>query len=153
MTTAELLEAARALVAPWATEVTAPEPERLDAVIPADALLDAVAALHNAKWGYLSTITGLDLGVEAGTIEVLYHFCNAAAVLTLRVPVPRDDARVPSLFSVVKSVSFYERELMELLGVTVEGTPNPDRLFLPEDWPEGVYPLRKDFVLDQAAAE
>jgi NADH-quinone oxidoreductase subunit D len=31
-----------------------------------------------------------------------------------------------------------------MFGVDVVGTPNPDRLFLPDDWPDGVYPLRKD---------
>ena len=39
----------------------------------------------------------------------------------------------------------FERELSEMFGVTVVGIPNPERLYLPDDWPEGVYPLRKDF--------
>lgn len=149
MTTEDLLNAARALVAPWTKEATEPEANRLDAVIEAGDLLAAVGALHSARWGYLSAITGLDQGVEAGIIEVLYHFCAGAAVLSLRVPVPRDEAAVPSLYGLIRSVTFYERELMEMLGVTVTGTPNSDRLFLPEDWPDGVYPLRKDFHMEQ----
>jgi Ni,Fe-hydrogenase III component G len=28
----------------------------------------------------------------------------------------------------------------------VLGTPNTDRLVLSDDWPKGVYPLRKDFT-------
>jgi Ni,Fe-hydrogenase III component G len=35
-----------------------------------------------------------------------------------------------------------------MLGLTVTGTPDPSRLFLPDDWPDGVYPLRKDFVVE-----
>jgi Ni,Fe-hydrogenase III component G len=32
-----------------------------------------------------------------------------------------------------------------MFGNTVAGTPNTARLFLPDEWPDGVYPLRKDF--------
>jgi NADH-quinone oxidoreductase subunit C len=29
-----------------------------------------------------------------------------------------------------------------------EGNPNLSRLILPDDFPDGVYPLRKDFLLE-----
>jgi Ni,Fe-hydrogenase III component G len=35
---------------------------------------------------------------------------------------------------------------MELFGVEIVGTPDTDRLVLPDDWPHGVYPLRKSFT-------
>jgi Ni,Fe-hydrogenase III component G len=35
---------------------------------------------------------------------------------------------------------------MEMFGIVVSGTPDPSRLYLPEDWEEGVYPLRKDWT-------
>jgi Ni,Fe-hydrogenase III component G len=38
----------------------------------------------------------------------------------------------------------YERDLMEMLGVQVKGHPDPRRLFLPDDWPAGKFPLRKE---------
>jgi Ni,Fe-hydrogenase III component G len=129
----------------WCQTRTTPEPNRLDCVVAPGDLPDAVRALHQAPWGYLSAITGLDHGPAAGAIEVLYHFCSGAAVVTLRVRLPRDGASVPSVCGVIPSASFFERELGEMLGLTVAGTPNPDRLFLPDDWPEGTYPLRKDF--------
>jgi Ni,Fe-hydrogenase III component G len=28
----------------------------------------------------------------------------------------------------------------------VVGTPDPGKLLLPDDWPDGVYPLRKSFT-------
>ena len=43
--------------------------------------------------------------------------------------------------------TFFERELSEMFGITVVGTPNPDRLFLPDDWPTDAPPLRKDFIV------
>jgi Ni,Fe-hydrogenase III component G len=112
-----------------------------------DNLLAAAGALRAAECGYLAAITGLDGGAPAGNLEVLYHFCEASAVITLRVSVPRSEPTVPSLAALVPSASLYERELSEMLGVTVSGSPNTDRLYLPDDWPANLYPLRKDAVL------
>jgi NADH:ubiquinone oxidoreductase subunit C len=156
MTDSGTIEGARDILAPWTQEtddaVDEQAPDRLYVLIAPSDLLDAVKALHtDARWGYLATITGVDLGVEAGEIEVLYHFASGANVTTLRVRIPRDNPQVPTLYGLIPSVTFYERELIEMLGVTVEGTPNTDRLFLPDDWPEGIYPLRKDFNMDDLA--
>ncbi|NDJ77701.1 MAG: NADH-quinone oxidoreductase subunit C [Chloroflexi bacterium] len=143
------LQTAADLVTNHAAETTTPEPNRLDAVIDAAALVDVVQALVDARWGYLSTITGVDLGVEADQLEMLYHFCEGADILTLRVRVPRCGGVVPSVCGAIPSASMYERELIEMFGITVTDTPNAERLFLPEDWPDGVYPLLKDFSMDQ----
>jgi Ni,Fe-hydrogenase III component G len=144
------LQTASALLTPWAKESQKHEPERLDIALAVGDLLPAVKALRDAHWGYLAAITGLDLGPDAGEIEVLYHFCAGAAVVTLRVRTSRAEASVPSVCGVIPSASLFERELSEMLGVTVVNTPDPTRLFLPDDWPDGVYPLRKDFVVETA---
>jgi Ni,Fe-hydrogenase III component G len=78
-------------------------------------------------------------------MEVLYQFCEGAAVLTLRVMIDRESAVIPTVCCLIPSASFFERELGEMFGITIEGTPNTERLFLPDEWPVGVYPLRKDF--------
>jgi NADH:ubiquinone oxidoreductase subunit C len=145
MNTERLLQSAENILAPWRHHMARPESNRLDAGLATADLLPAVQALQQAGWGYLVAITGVDLGVAAGEIEVLYHFCEGAAIVTLRLRTPRDAAVVPSVCSVIPSASFFEREVIEMLGVTVEGTPNTDHLFLPDEWPKGVYPLRKDF--------
>lgn len=154
MTESGTIEGAIAILAPWAKESEQPEADRFSVVIDVTDLLAAVEALHEtADWGYLATITGVDLGVEAGQFEVLYHFVSGANVATLRVRISRDEAVVPTLYNLIPSVTFYERELMEMFGIVVDGTPNTDRLFLPDDWPEGLYPLRKDFnIADLNAA-
>ena len=144
------LQTAGELLAPWVKELSTPEPHRLDVVLAPSDLVGAVKALIESKWGYLSAITGLDLGIEASKIEVLYHFCSLKYILTLRVPTPRLEPSVPSICQILPSASLYERELMEMFGVVVADTPNPDRLFLPDDWPAGVFPLRKDFLLENA---
>ena len=139
------LQIAGARLTRWAQDVKEPEPNRLDTSIETSDLVAATAALTEARWGYLTAITGLDLGVEAGAIEVLYHFCAGAAVVTLRVRTPRAAPSVPSICSIIPSAVLFERELSEMFGVMVAGIPNSDRLYLPDDWPAGVYPLRKDF--------
>jgi Ni,Fe-hydrogenase III component G len=137
------LDRAEALLAPLATAVSRPEPHRLDVAVAVAGLVPAVRVLREAEWGYLAAITGLDLGSE-DALEALYHFCHGPAIVTLRVRTPRSDASVPSICELVPSASFFERELSEMLGVTVVGTPDARRLFLPDDWPDGVYPLRKE---------
>lgn len=141
----EALRRAQALIGPRVTKSTRPAQHRLDVMIAPSDLPEAVQALVDAHWGYLAAITGLDLGPEEGLIEVIYHFCSGPDVLGVRVHTARDDARVPTICGVIPSASFYERELSEMLGVTVSGTPDSRSLFLPDEWPQGVYPLRKDF--------
>lgn len=143
------LQVASTRLAPWALHTHRPEPNRLDVMLNVTDLLAAIKALHESDWGYLAAITGLDLGPEAGEFEVLYHFCAGAAVVTLRLRTPRAAAAVPSVCDIIPSAGFFERELSEMLGVTVTNTPNPDRLFLPDDWPDGNYPLRKDASIQQ----
>ncbi len=142
-------------------------PGRVDAVVPREHLAAAVKALVDARWGYLSAITGLDhpwpkapkpaakpgepaptappTGAVEDRLEALYHFVNGPAVATLRVSVPYRDPWLPSICPLIPSATLYERELQEMFGFVVEGTPDPGKLLLPDDWPDGVYPLRKAF--------
>ena len=129
----------------WMMEVTRPEPNRLDARLKTTAdLIPVVAGLRVIRLGYLSAITGLDHGPEEAELEVLYHFCTGEAVITLRLNVPRQDGCLPSLCEIIPSAEVFERELQEMFGIRIEGLRNPSRLYLPDDWPEGVFPLRKD---------
>lgn len=137
----------RAALARWAIQIAAPEADRFDLPVSAGELRDAVQAVTDAGWGHLAAITGLDHGPEKATLEALYHFCSGPVTLTLRVQLPRaapGGPTVPSICPIVRYASVFERELSEMFGVTVADTPDPSRLFLPDDWPAGVYPLRKD---------
>ena len=91
------IQKAEGLVQAWAQRAERPAPERLEVWLATEDLLAAVRAVVDDEWGYLAAITGLDLGVEEGQIEVLYHFCRGAAVLGLRVLTPREAAMVPSV--------------------------------------------------------
>ncbi len=143
------LERVEALLEPWLTRTERPADNRLDIWLPADDLLPVVATLVADEWGYLVAITGLDPGVATGELHVLYHFAEGAAVLTLRVAVPRDAAEVPTIRPLIPLAAICEQELSEVLGVAIVGAPARGRLFLPDDWPDGVYPLRKDFQFER----
>ena len=145
------LQRVEALLEPWMgpDKTGRPAGNRLDIWLTADDLLPVVATLVEDEWGYLAAITGLDPGVATGELHVLYHFAEGAAVLTLRVVVPRDAAEVPTIRPLIPLAAIYEQELSEVLGVAIVGAPVRGRLFLPDDWPDGVYPLRKDFQLEQ----
>src|ERR671918_657836 len=83
-------------------------------------------------------------------IEVIYHLGSysrqelAAHILWLSTRTNRDDARLPTLINVYKSVEYHERECYEMLGVYFEGHPRNERFLLPEDWAD-IPPLRKKF--------
>jgi NADH:ubiquinone oxidoreductase subunit C len=148
MTTEQALSTASQLLESWlwALEAERPEPNRLDVILTSpDELVPVVVALRVKRLGYLSAITGLDLGLEAGQLEILYHLCAGAAVITLRLRLPREAAIVPTLSEIIPSAEVFEREMVEMLGVTVTGLRTPEYLYLPDDWPPAAYPLRKDF--------
>jgi NADH:ubiquinone oxidoreductase subunit C len=148
MTPEVLLDTAQQLLTEWAKATTKPTANRLDVQIEAADLPQAAQTLRQARWGFLTAITGLD-DLKANELEVLYHFVNGAANVNLRVRIPRENASIPSVCSSFTGATFFERELSEMFGITVVGTPNPDRLFLPDQWPTDAPPLRKDFVMPQ----
>jgi Ni,Fe-hydrogenase III component G len=148
MTPEVLLDTAQQLLTEWAKATTKPTANRLDVQIEAADLPQAAQTLRQARWGFLTAITGLD-DLKANELEVLYHFVDGAANVNLRVRIPRENSSIPSVCGSSPGATFFERELSEMFGITVVGTPNPDRLFLPDQWPTDSPPLRKDFVMPQ----
>ena len=88
-------------------------------------------------------ITGLDLGERLGLI---YHLARESGVtLNLETSVPKENPVVRSVIEAFPAAECYERELVDLLGFQVEGLPVGSRYPLPDSWPVGQYPLRKDW--------
>jgi membrane-bound hydrogenase subunit beta len=92
---------------------------------------------------WICIITGLDEGEELGFI---YHLADdSGTVLSIHTKAPKADPRIRTITDRFPSAHIYERELVDLLGAVVEGLPPGNRYPLPDDWPEGEYPLRKDW--------
>lgn len=116
---------------------------RVFAEIPVLKLVETVQALKEAGMINIGAITGLDIGDR---FEVIYHlYNNDGILLNLKVFISRENPKVPSVATVYPGVFLYEQELIDLFGIIVEGVPKGRRYPLPEDWPDGEYPLRKDW--------
>lgn len=151
MNSEELLRKAEERLKPWTIEASYPESSRLDVVIAAENLVPAAKALlAESDRGYLAAITGIDHPAadesSESQIEVLYTFCNGPALVNFRITIPYSKPVLPTICNLIPSATLYEREMIEMFGVTFDGTPNTERLLLPDEWPDGVYPLRKSFT-------
>jgi Ni,Fe-hydrogenase III large subunit/Ni,Fe-hydrogenase III component G len=62
--------------------------------------------------------------------------------------VQKEELSYPSLTTFFSSAAWYEREIYDLFGIFPIGHPDLRPLVLHENWPEGLYPMRKDFPLD-----
>jgi len=92
----------------------------------------------------LCLITGLDSGEN---LEFVYHLARRdGTMLNLKVFVPKANPVQKSIMvDYFPGAELYERELVDLLGAKIEGLPEGNRYPLPDGWPEGQYPLRKDW--------
>jgi Ni,Fe-hydrogenase III component G len=117
--------------------------KRFYADVADDALVPVARGLCETWRLRFITVTGTD---TRAAIELLYHFSADAegSVLSLRVTLPKERPETGSLAAHLKGAEWVERELAEMLGVGFRGHPDPRRLLLADDWPEGVYPLRHD---------
>lgn len=91
-----------------------------------------------------NTASGID---ALDHMEILYHFTFDEVNMTVsfRVILDKANLAIDSLAPVFEGANWVEREIHELLGINFKGHPDLRRLLLSEDWPEGVYPLRRDY--------
>ena len=89
--------------------------------------------------------TGID---SEDCFEILYHFSNdeTGCVVTVKAFIrDRENPSIESITPLIPGAEWIEREIHDILGIEIKNHPNMRRLILADDWPEGVYPLRKDF--------
>ncbi|MDQ7827752.1 MAG: NADH-quinone oxidoreductase subunit C [Armatimonadota bacterium] len=118
--------------------------------VPAQDLLAVCRFLRDDpafRMDYLSWVTGVDWP-QRGELEVVYHLFSFTHghELLLKVRVPRDAARVPSVTPIWDGANWHEREAYDLLGIVFEGHPDLRRIMMTEDWVG--HPLRKDYVYE-----
>jgi Ni,Fe-hydrogenase III large subunit/Ni,Fe-hydrogenase III component G len=79
---------------------------------------------------------------------LLHHVWSLPGLSSfLRIVTPVDPAEpsYPSIAAKYPAANWFEREVMDFFGLAPMGHPNPSRVALHDDWPEGVHPLQKDF--------
>ena len=140
----ELLQVLRQRFSEEIISVFEKSPKRFYIQIQPDAIVRLAQYLFKEIRARFIIASGVD---GRNQMEILYHFTveEINLVISLRVILPKTKLEIASLTSVFTAAHWIEREIHELLGINFVGHPKLKRLLLPEDWPEGVYPLRKDY--------
>jgi membrane-bound hydrogenase subunit beta len=110
-------------------------------------LKDAIRELQSLGPVHLSVVSGTDMGETIRliyTLSVYYGVRHGEYTVNFGVSLPKNDLTVPTISDLVPGAVFTEREKQEMLGIAVTGIPDGRGLFLPDDFPKGVYPWRKD---------
>ncbi|MGQ9372012.1 NADH-quinone oxidoreductase subunit C [Azospirillum sp. ST 5-10] len=112
-----------------------------------DSLPDVVALLYYGHNGWLSVVVGNDERPLNGAFAVYYVLSMEGADkchVVVRTAVPADTLEYPSVTPRVPAAVWGEREVRDMFGLRPVGLPDERRLVLPDDWPDNLFPLRKD---------
>jgi Ni,Fe-hydrogenase III large subunit/Ni,Fe-hydrogenase III component G len=100
--------------------------------------------------GRLMSLFATDERATANTFFVHYVWSLPTMRTFLRIVTPVDPTR-PSFNSIAAkhpAANWFEREVADFFGLAPDGHPNPMRVALHDDWPEGAFALRTDFAGD-----
>jgi Ni,Fe-hydrogenase III component G len=120
-------------------------PKRVYIEIKPESIKKVAAYVFKDLGARFNIASGVDL---RNHMEILYHFIleDINLLISFRVKLlDKSKMEVDSLAPVFEGANWVEREIHELLGINFKGHPDLRRLLLPEAWPEGVYPLRRDY--------
>ncbi len=94
---------------------------------------------------YVASI-GSDDRPFSGTFLVAHNFAfdKDHLLCSVLTQLPENDPTIDSITNMVPAASWAEREMRDLLGIEPVGHRYLKRLVLPDGWPEGKHPLRKD---------
>ena len=117
-------------------------PHRVYVEVDPDDLPDVARCLFSELRARYAIASGMEM--EEG-FEVLHHFAfdQDHVIVTVRVRADKENPSYESIAPIIEGAEFIEREMNELLGIEFRGHPDMRRLLLPEEWPEGVHPLRR----------
>ncbi len=125
-------------------EVFDKSPKRVYVEIRPDSIVQVASYIFKDLEARFNTASGVDLRYH---MEILYHFLieDINLLISLRVKLQKSKLEIDSLVPVFEGANWIEREMHEILGINFKGHKDLRKLLLPDDWPEGVYPLRRDY--------
>lgn len=94
---------------------------------------------------YLVSI-GTDNISRDGTLGLIHTFAfdRDHFDVAVRTSAPVENPVFESITPDIPNAGWSEREYMDLLGMKFNNHPKPKKLILADDWPAGIYPLRKE---------
>ncbi|MEN3006773.1 MAG: NADH-quinone oxidoreductase subunit C [Candidatus Methanosuratincola petrocarbonis] len=107
-----------------------------------EAYRGVVERLAGLGFNHVVAMTGVDM---KESIDLLLHL-GSSLMVTVRVRLSPSEPKIASISDILPGAEMREREVHDLLGVEFEGHPSPARFMVSEDWPAGVFPLRKSFA-------
>jgi Ni,Fe-hydrogenase III large subunit/Ni,Fe-hydrogenase III component G len=128
-----------------------PSTTRCYVTVSPDRVADAAGFLYEKLGARYLVSGGTDRRAQDGTFLISHFFALdlARIYLALHAKVDGNDPRLPSIVPRVPAANWGEREVYDMVGVECVGHPDPRRLVLSDDWPEGVFPMRADFSYDE----
>lgn len=121
-----------------------PGEERI--LVEREQLVDACVAIAREPGARLATMVGLDDRRLSGQFRLIYTFAApGSGWRSVETAIDPADPVFPSSAVAIPAANWYEREVQDMFGLIPEGHPDPRPLIHHDDWPEGVFPLRKDF--------
>ena len=144
MTREEVLDDLRKKFKDDIIEVFDKSPKRVYVEIRPDSIVQVASYIFKDLKARFNTASGVDLRYH---MEILYHFLieDINLLISLRVKIQKPKLEIDSLSPIFEGANWIEREMHEILGINFRGHPDLRRLLLPDDWPDGVYPLRRDY--------
>lgn len=122
-------------------------PNQVTLTVKTNMLPDVVEYLYYQHEGWLPLVFGNDERSIHGHYAVYYVLSMEGVVktfVTIKALVDPVTLEFPSVTPKVKAAVWGERELFDMYGLKAVGLPDQRRLVLPDDWPDDLYPLRKD---------
>ncbi|GEM_PF-313789 len=126
-----------------ATEFNVKSEKRVYVVVPKEKIIETAKIVFKDLGMRFAIASGID---TPRAIEIMYHFSPDAynMLVNISVFINKDDLTIDSIASVITGAAWIETEIREMLGVTFNNHPGPEKLLLGDDWPEDLHPLRRD---------
>lgn len=121
--------------------------DQVTITVETDMLPDVVEFLYWKRGGWLPNMVGNDERAICGCYALYYLLSmeeEDKGFVTVRAEVDPATCEFPSVTPRVPACVWSEREVRDMFGLRPVGLPDMRRLVLPDDWPDDVYPLRKD---------
>ena len=106
--------------------------------------------LLQQDWELLTMVASDERDLPASAFVIRYFFAQNNLMKVIESSVPAAEPTYASVTRVTPAAAWYEREAFDLFGLYPIGHPDLRPLVLHEDWPQDVYPLRKDYPLHVA---